>query len=288
MSSSAVSIVTAPGPQLLTSIRAALDASDEAYLCVAFAQPRGVHLVQRELKHLAKRGQARALVTTTLGMSHPEALASLSEAGAAVRLCNPGRSTYHPKVFVGRRGDTLHAVVGSANLTSGLVANVEVATVLDGPANDNALSALWEWAREQWENAHATPWRRPKGVSAAEAIEPELLRQLVEVQRKTPTVYTLGRAQPNYISDVTEGGMWVETQRSRERAQRQGGGSVEWVEPRMLNLAWDALRARGVLTNDALLNELRIHRSSFVCAVLAKLDGVEVIPGRKIGLRWNG
>ena len=53
----------------------------------------------------------------------------------------------------------------------------------------------------------------------------------------------------------------------------------------MLNLAWDTLRARGRLSNREMLEELRIHRSSFVCAVLARLPGVTVEPGRSIVLR---
>ena len=35
-----------------------------------------------------------------------------------------------------------------------------------------------------------------------------------------------------------------------------------------------------------MLEELRIHRSSFVCAVLARLPGVTVEPGRAIVLRY--
>jgi hypothetical protein len=56
----------------------------------------------------------------------------------------------------------------------------------------------------------------------------------------------------------------------------------------MLNLAWDALRARGRLTNRELLDELRVHRSSFVCGILARLPGVEREDGREIALRYAG
>ncbi|MDQ3032187.1 MAG: hypothetical protein M3Y87_07215 [Myxococcota bacterium] len=44
----------------------------------------------------------------------------------------------------------------------------------------------------------------------------------------------------------------------------------------MLDLAWEVLRARGTLTNREMLGELRIHRSSFVCAILARLKGSAV------------
>jgi hypothetical protein len=55
----------------------------------------------------------------------------------------------------------------------------------------------------------------------------------------------------------------------------------------MLNLAWDTLRARGRLSNREMLEELRIHRSRFVGAVLARLPGVTVQPGRAIVLRYQ-
>ena len=288
-SMSALTIVTAPGSALLASVRDLLATSDEALLCVAFAQPRGVHLVAEELRAIAKRGRARVVVTTTLGMSAPSALAALDDTGAAVRVLNPGGSTYHPKVFLGRRGERLRAIVGSANLTSGLIANVEVATTLDGAANDNALVDLWSWGERIWSDPRTARWLRPEDISPEESIEPELLARLVALQRATPTVYTLGHApRPNFMRDVAASGLWVETARSAERATRLESAGVELVPPRMLNLAWDALRARGTLSNQELLGELRIHRSSFVCAVLAKLPEVEVVPGKKIVLRWRG
>jgi len=280
---------TAPGSALLHTVRDVLATSDEALLCVAFAQSRGVHLIAEELRGVAKRGQARVVVTTTLGMSSPPALAALADTGAALRVLNPGNSTFHPKVFLGRGGTRLRALVGSANLTAGLVANVEAATSLDGTASDPALADLWAWGERIWAHPSANDWLRPNDVSPEEAIEPELLARLLVVQRTTPTVYTLGStSRPNLLRDVAASGLWVETSRSAERAARHESAGAELVPPRMLNLAWDALRARGTLSNQEMLDELRIHRSSFVCAVLAKLPEVEVVPGRKIVLRWRG
>ena len=53
------------------------------------------------------------------------------------------------------------------------------------------------------------------------------------------------------------------------------------------NLAWDELRSRGTLSNRTLLGDLRVHRSSAVCAILARLPQVERVPGREIVLRWR-
>lgn len=277
-----VSTVTAPTGGLLAAVRATLAHADDALLCVAFAQSRGVHLVRDELAEVSRRGGARVVVTTTLGSSSEAALAAIADSGAALRVLNPGGGTYHPKVFLGRRARALHAVVGSANLTSGLVANVEAATVLRGTTSDPALATLWSWAEGVWADPRGDAWTPQAGARVEEEIEPELLAQLVAVAKASPTLYTLGAApKPNYVADVTRSGMWIETERSKEKHE-----GPQLVPPRMLNLAWDALRARGRLSNRELLGELRVHRSSFVCAALARLPGVTLESKSPIVLRY--
>lgn len=68
--------------------------------------------------------------------------------------------------------------------------------------------------------------------------------------------------------------------------ERESGAQL--VAPRMLNLAWDVLRSKGKLTNREKLDELRIHRSSFVCAILSRLPGVTVTSARPIDLAYRG
>jgi hypothetical protein len=196
---------------------------------------------------------------------------------------NPGGATYHPKVFLGRCGRQVHAVVGSANLTSGLVANVEAAIAMRGTLDDLAHVALWSWAEGVWSDPRAAAWIPKPDDSAEEAIEPELLEQITIAIGAMPIVYTLGPSpKPNYISQITPSGIWVETDRSRTRHE-----GPQLVPPRMLNLAWDALRANGRLSNRELLHEMRIHRSSFVCTLLARLPGVTVESTSPIVLRYS-
>jgi hypothetical protein len=283
------SVVTAPTGGYVDAVRRVLATADDALICVAFAQARGVHLVEKELSHVAKRGDARVVVTTTLGTSSPAALGALCDGGARLRVLNPCGATYHPKVFVGRNGDGVQAVVGSANLTSGLVANVEAGTLLSGTMQDAAIAELWSWAEGVWRDPRGQDWVPTPESALDEAIDPELLAQLVAVAQANPTVYTLGPARkPNLVREVTASGLWVETERSRRKQQERGDASAQLVPPRMLNLAWDTLRARGRLTNRELLEELRVHRSSFVCAILARLPDVKSEDGREIALRYTG
>ncbi len=277
-----VSTVTAPSGGLLAAVRSTLATADEALLCVAFAQTRGVHLVAQELVQVSSRAGARVVATTVFTPS-TAALTALTETGAAVRVLNAGGGTYHPKVFLGRRGRELQAVVGSANLTSGLVANVEVATHFVGTDQDQSLHELWSWAESTWSDARAKPWQPSIGESSEEEIDPELLAMISAEIVREPKLYTLGSApKPNFVRDVAASGLWVETERSR--AQEAG---AQLVPPWMLNLAWDTLKARGELSNRELLDELRVHRSSFVCALLARIPGVEVVSSRPILLRYR-
>jgi hypothetical protein len=210
-----VQTVTAPAGGMLAAVRGVLDHGEQALVCVAFAQSRGVHLVAKELERASKRGGARVMVTT-FGSTAPVALGALRESGADVRVLNPIGGTYHPKVYLGRIGDSVHAVVGSVNLTSGLVASIEVATVLRGTLADQPLADLWSWAEATWAHPRGESWNGVIDPAIDEPIEPELLALLAAIARDNPRVYTLGPSSAeNTVAEVNASGMWVETTRSR-------------------------------------------------------------------------
>ena len=92
---------------------------------------------------------------------------------------------------------------------------------------------------------------------------------------------TLADGRPNWVREVTPDGVWVETERSRRL-----GRPAQLVEAWMIQSAWEYLQAHGSLTNRHLLSTdgLNVKRSSFVCALLARLPGVRVSSARPIGL----
>ena len=281
-------VVTAPTGGYLEAVRGVLEEADDALLCVAFARPAGVHLLGKELKALGRRGRARVVVTTTLGMSTNAALNAITEYGAELKILNPGGATYHPKVYLGRRGDRVRAVIGSANLTPGLVANVEAGIALDGHIEKRPIAELWDWAEEIWNNSRTQLWRTPQEPAVDEQLDPELWPLIAAVLRAHPTLYTLGRSpQPNFVREAGTSGVLVDTQRSRFLHAADGRGPSELVPAWMFNLAWETLRARGRLSNRDLLNNLRVHRSSAVCAILALLPGVHREPGPEIVLKYD-
>ena len=283
-----VETVTTADRSLLPAVRRVLGDAEQALLCVAFVQEKGLRLIAQELKALGARGKApRLLVTTTFQATPDPALAMACSLGMQVRVLNPGSGqTYHPKMYLGRSARHLDAVIGSPNLTGGLFSNVEAAVSLRGRGSEPPLRRAWEWAEEQWSDPRAYPWTpaEVEYVPAEEPIAPELYAALAVEVRRDPVFLTLGRSpRPNRVTGLTPTEVQVET----ERSQGRHGGS-EPIPAWMLNLAWDRLRVMGTLSNRELLQDLRVHRSSAVCALLDRIPGVVQAPGPNVVLRWSG
>jgi hypothetical protein len=279
-----VATVTTSDRSLLQAVRSTLAEANEAFLCVAFVQEKGLHLLEKELDALTRRNvRSRLLVTTTFQTTSPSALAMASGLGLDVRVLNPGSGrTFHPKLYLGTSLSGSNAVIGSANLTGGLATNFEAAVSLRGTRGDAPLAKAWAWAEELWADDRVVPWTPTAAERIEEVFEPDLYAALQAEVRRNPVFRTLGpSSRPNRIVELTPVEVHVETERSRSR------GGAEPIPAWMFNLAWDRLRTHGTLSNSELLNDLRVHRSSAVCAILARLPQVERAQGREIVLRWR-
>ncbi len=279
-----VEAVDTLGPRrILPALRRVLDEADDALLCTAFVSGTGVQLIRRSLQRLGPR--ARLLVTTQFGSTEPAALNDAASLGVDVRVLNLGTGTYHPKLYLGASpSGAAAALVGSANLTRGLVANVESGLVLRGSRSLDALEAAWGLGERLWADPRAVRWM-PVANAEPERLEPDLARQIADAVARSPDFPTLGRRpRPNRVVAATPEGVFVETERSARR------GAPQRVPAWMIQVAYDDLRLQGTLDNRRLLADdgLSVKRSSFVCALLARLPGVEVVPGPVITLRWVG
>lgn len=99
--------------------------------------------------------QAPLIATAT---RTPAALKLAHDLGVEVRVRNPRGGTFPPKLYAARRDDQVSVVVGSANLTGGLVTNVELATRLTGEMREPKLAFAFEWARGLLRHADTVPW----------------------------------------------------------------------------------------------------------------------------------
>jgi hypothetical protein len=112
-------------------------------------------------------------------------------------------------------------------------------------------------------------------------LSPELLAALRDID---DVVYTLAGHKPNWISRVEPSGVYLETERSKG-----GGAGAKPVPAWMIEAAWQHLRAHGELTRAHLVAKegLNVKRASAVCALLARLPGVEVASIEPITLRLS-
>ena len=145
-----------PSGRLLPAIKGMLAEAEHALLCVAFVNRKGVALLQPQLKRLG--ANARLVATSVFGQSTEEAFRALADLGTQVRILNPSKGTYHPKLYLASSAQMSTALVGSANLTSGLLGNVEIATRLRGRAGDPAVAAAWHMGEALWQHPAAVPW----------------------------------------------------------------------------------------------------------------------------------
>ena len=279
-----VATVTTSDRSLLHAVRAMLDGADRAFLCVAFVQEKGIHLLGRELEELRRKNVvSRLLVTTTFATTTNSALAMASELGLDVRVLNPGSGkTFHPKLYLSDAGAVANAVIGSANLTGGLVTNFEAAVALRGTRDDIPIRVAWSWAEELWEDSRVEPWQPRTGEAKEEPFERDLYRALQAEVRKDPVFRTLSQGRPNRVVELTPVEVLVETERSRHR-----NGGAESIPAWMFNLAWERLRSFGTLSNQELCDDMRVHRSAGVLAILGRVPGVERLPGRGAAVRWR-
>lgn len=111
-------------------------------------------------------------------------------------------------------------------------------------------------------------------------FDAEFLAELLDAVRVGEVISTLGTGSPNRIDSIDPLGLRVSTERSE-----QNGTGPQLVPAWMVIAAWDYLQRYGRLAQTELLNNLNVKRSAFVCALLARLPGVEVETSPRTGLR---
>lgn len=165
------------------------------------------------------------------------------------------------------------------------VNNVEVAALLQGQPHEDALRGAWSWAEKLWHDERSEVWiPREPGIKDVERFHDDLYKQIKREVAREPVFTTLGsKPKENRVVELAPTEMYIATARS----MRSGTGA-EPVPAWMVNLAWDYLRQHGRLSNPYLLNELRVHRSSAVLAVLARLPLIEQVSRSPITLEWRG
>lgn len=117
-----------------------------------------------------------------------------------------------------------------------------------------------------------------------EHLDPWLEAELRQLEQTAGQVTTLSNGKANRIERVDRSGVLISTEASDAKSS-----GPQLVPAWMLNVAWRHLRSAGTLSNRYLLasDGLNVKRSSAVCALVARLPGVEVASSRPIELRYR-
>jgi len=116
---------------------------------VAWATENAV--VDAAMEHSAKF--THLVIGTHLFQTQPSVLERAASLAAAA-VVPPTGDLFHPKVYLFHNGSRIRAVVGSPNLTHGAMnRNVEASVLLDGTADDTALTDLCTFVHGAWRDA---------------------------------------------------------------------------------------------------------------------------------------
>jgi len=269
-----------PNGGLLKGMRSVFDDATESILCVAFINRAGVALIENELQKLGP--SARVLLTSVFGSTTQPALETLRGLGCQIKILNLSGGTYHPKLYHANAPRFSTAAIGSANLTSGLIKNVEVMSLFRGDSDWKPIRESAAIAEDLWNHPSAITAINSDVESKDEVFSPELESLIRRTFRLGQTIQTISQGQHNRIIEILPIGILIETERTKSK-----GKVPQLVDAWMIELAWDSLKSFGELSNTTLLNDLKVHRSSAVCALLAHFEGVSVASTRPITLKYN-
>lgn len=106
-------------------------------------------------------------------------------------------------------------------------------------------------------------------------LDDDLLERITEIVKDCEVIDTLSNKRTNWIASFDRAGVWVETERSRAR-----GAGPQLVPAWMIVAAWEQLCKNGTLSHIELLHGMKVMRSAFVCALLARFPDVVVVQVR--------
>lgn len=140
------------GTDHLQTIRKTFRRAANMTVCVAFAKERAVAELEPLLENVLKRGgHVTTFAGTDFYLTEPAALRRLLKLKERHGECecfvfSDGGDTFHPKIYMGRQGDAVHYMIGSANLTmGGLASNTEASFLGKADAQSELAAQLTEF-----------------------------------------------------------------------------------------------------------------------------------------------
>lgn len=144
------------------------------------------------------------LTTTTFGTTSLEALTLAHELGVEIKILNPKNGTYHPKLYLSRTGNVSRALIGSANLSAGLISNVEVAVDLDPRQDRTTIQDSWKLGEELWTSSLAKPWTPASQVKLHSDESLKVMQIVHKHLQEGQTIDSVSHQKPNRVAVTTD------------------------------------------------------------------------------------
>lgn len=107
-----------------------IEESDEIIICVAFLKTSGLDSIINKLKN--KAGKCIFYIGIDYYLTEPNAIRKLLHQGHTVFRTKKSNSTFHPKIYYFKKGNTVSILNGSSNMTGGgLETNFEVSFLIE-------------------------------------------------------------------------------------------------------------------------------------------------------------
>lgn len=151
-----------------------------------------------------------AVIGVEFAQTEPWVLRKLLE-GGRLRV-GKAKGTFHPKVYMGIKGESVRTIVGSANFTRpAFSSNVELSVLLEGRKTDPQMKDLAKFIKLQWQNAMEVDdiWLEEYQISFDNRPKPPLIPRakmqvtsVEDLQMPWPEYYRALRLQENRIEGI--------------------------------------------------------------------------------------
>lgn len=179
------------------ALRAAIRHASDVRIAVAFVSKDGVSILLDALRRAAERGACLEFVVGLDGhATEPQAVSALWELAEDYETASlwgwdaiGARATFHPKLYIVRRGRQATCLIGSSNLTrGGLADNVEVNVLCRGSDDDEMVSQAYQ------------SYLRIKRDGAARRLDAEVLSHYEELWHAAEQAQRHQRASRAYAA----------------------------------------------------------------------------------------
>lgn len=131
--------------------------ASEIDIAVAYVKDSGLEL----MKNYLVGKNVRIIFTFEFLVTDPECVKKLLEMGCKCReYMGSGfdELSFHPKLYIFKRGDIARIIVGSSNLTAGgFMTNVESNIVIEGNKDEPVIKEILGWFESLWDSSKANP-----------------------------------------------------------------------------------------------------------------------------------